>query len=429
MTNSSKSKPRTKIKKPSIAHGRPPLTTKYGKSSTPSSSTVTISNQQNLAINPRHKSAKATRRLINTYHQLQKARAVALQHEFSGGAGAGATAGSSGSGRERVEEIDARIEALGGLEAYQAASLTGQDPERGGDSSVKLVEWLRESGVLRGGDGGSARRGHLLSHSHSHSHDHSNGSGLRVLEIGALSSKNAITSAIGYGIQEIKRVDLHSQEPEMIQQIDFMDLPVPLPTRVHEEGFDIVSLSLVLNYVASAAARGEMLLRVTQFLRRAADRSCTASTLTSHSTLDPRSVSTPKSTPTATITPTTPAMTPPNNHNLSTLSHPYLPCLFVVLPLPCLTNSRYMTEPHFDALMLCLGFTLLKRHRTQKLVYMLFKYDFNSGATVLTDTTSTSTSRSSAVATASSSTPSQFRKTEINPGRNRNNFCITLHSP
>lgn len=415
MTNSSKSKTRTKIKKPSITHGRPPLTTKHSRSSTPRSSTVITSTQQNSTINPRHKSAKATRRLINTYHQLQKVRAAALQQELSGG---GATAGSSGSGREFVEEIDARIEALGGLEAYQAASLTGQDPERGGDSSVKLVEWLREGGALRGKDGGSARRGHLLSHSH----DHRDGNGLRVLEIGALSSKNAIASAIGYGIREIKRVDLHSQEPEMIQQIDFMDLPAPLPTRVHEEGFDIVSLSLVLNYVASAAARGDMLLRVTQFLRSAADRSCTASTLTSHSTSYPKSASTPTSTSTASITSTTPATTLPNNHNLSTLSHPYLPCLFIVLPLPCLTNSRYMTEPHFDALMLSIGFTLLKRHRTQKLVYMLFKYNFDSNLSNPTTSNPTAT-------TASTSTPSQFRKTEINPGRNRNNFCITLHSP
>lgn len=248
--------------KPSLSKGRPPLLSRDRAKAA-----------QNAGVNARRKSAKATRSLINTHHQLHKRRALAL----------------SAGDLDSVKLIDDEIERLGGLSAYQAASLTGQDKDRGGDSSVKLVEWLRKHGIIRSPTASCDKKA------------------VRILEVGALSSDNAISLAIGNGIASVKRIDLHSQDVRNIEEIDFMDLPIP--PGEHEK-FDVLSLSLVLNYVPEAGRRGNMLLRTREFLRKALNK-----TLITQA--DAKSSS--------------PA--------LSTI----LPCLFVVLPLACMENSRYMT--------------------------------------------------------------------------------------
>lgn len=307
-----------KNKGPSLQKGRPPL--KAGLTKTTRSDTG-----QRDTINARRKSSKATRTLINAHHQLQKARAAAI------------TAGDEA----LVREIDDKIKQLGGLEAYQAASLTGQDRDRGGDSSEKLVDWLREYGLVGSKvTKTSARR-------------------LRVLEIGALSSKNAISSMIGKGIESVKRIDLHSQEPDHIEEIDFMNLPVP---ESDEEKYDILSLSLVLNYVPDVALRGGMLRHTTKFLRH----------------LQGEEVE----------------------------GQDKLPCLFVVLPLPCLNNSRYMTHDHFVGIMASLEYVLIEHHDSQKLSYMLFSW--------------------TASGELASKKNHEYKKIEINPGKSRNNFAVVL---
>lgn len=313
----------SKNKNASLKHGRPPITYAATVVQTPA-------HTKSKNINARRKSSKATRTLINLHHQLQKSRAAAV----------------SNGNETLLREIDAQISQLGGLEAYQAASLTGQDRDRGGDSSEKLVEWLRGYGLIGTPAGDKSVRN------------------LRVLEIGALSSKNAISGAIGKGIETVKRIDLHSQEPGCIEEIDFMELQVPSS---EADKFDIVSLSLVLNYVPEISQRGDMLRRTTEFFRHV-----------------DRHQDTPAS------------------------GGRKLPCLFVVLPLPCLQNSRYMTHDHFVCIMASIGFVLIEHHDSQKLSYMLFQWT----GTFL-------------------STPGQvheFKKIEINPGKSRNNFAIVLQS-
>ena len=289
----------------SLKKGRPPLTTRRALSA----DSKTISN-----VNPRKKSAKATRTLISRHHQLQKSKAAAL----------------SISDLATAAKIDAEVEQLGGLEAYQAASLTGQDKDRGGDSSEKLVEWLRKHDLV-----GKQRQNNAL----------------RVLEVGALSSKNAISSMIGHGIELVKRIDLHSQEPDMIEEIDFMTFPIP------KTKFDLLSLSLVLNFVSANVQRGEMLRRTTQFLR--------------HTALGD------------------------------------LPMLFLVLPLSCLKNSRYMTQKTLEGLMAQLGYSLLENHHSTKLAYMLFKLEARNWDELRRES---------------------FKKTIVNDGRSRNNFSIMLEA-
>lgn len=302
----------SKSKGGSLKRGRPPL----GHDNTRPLVGGSLNNNR---VNSRAKSSKATRALINAHHQLHKARAAAVAANNS----------------SLVGELDEQLQNLGGLEAYQAASLTGQRQDRGGDSSEKLVEWLREHNLIRTTPCPLAVPS------------------LRVLEIGALSSRNAISKMIGRGIETVKRIDLHSQEPDQIEEIDFMQLPVP---ESDEAKFDIVSLSLVLNYVPDVSQRGQMLQRTTSFLRQS-----------------------------------------------SIQGRDSLPCLFVVLPLPCLTNSRYMTHDHFVEILASLGYRLINRHDSKKLSYTLFKWTHHNATKI-----------------------PGFKKTEINPGKSKNNFAIVL---
>ena len=69
-----------------------------------------------------------------------------------------------------------------------------------------------------------------------------------MLEVGALSTSNACSRS---GLFEIERIDLNSQAEGITQQ-DFMERPLPKDS---SEQFEIISLSLVLNYVPDAIGK------------------------------------------------------------------------------------------------------------------------------------------------------------------------------
>ncbi|KAL4883106.1 putative methyltransferase-domain-containing protein [Aspergillus karnatakaensis] len=253
-------------------------------------------------------SAKATRSLIRSHHTLLKQRAQALKM--------GDTAS--------VARIEAEIDARGGLESYQIASKLGQSIDRGGDSSKVLIDWinpaLRETTYK-----------------------------LRVLEVGALSTKNACSR---HEHLDVTGIDLNSQEPGILKQ-DFMERPLP-----HDDSdrFHIISLSLVLNYVPDPVSRGEMLKRCVPFLTKS----------------------------------------PPTGSSVS-----IVPSLFLVLPAPCLVNSRYLTQRRLGDILTSIGFTLSRSKQTSKLIYQLWKYTGKCEY-------------------------KQFKKEELNPGSTRNNFAIVV---
>lgn len=231
--------------------------------------------------------AQRSRTIIRTHHRLHKQLAAAQK-----------IGDSSQADKLRVE-----IEKNGGLALYQAASKQGQANDRGGDSSKLLVEWLIELGIINRKSRGK------------HSADEAS---LRCLEVGALSTTNEISkfpNAI-----EMTRIDLNSQGPGIEKQ-DFMERPLPSSD---QERFDLLSLSLVLNYVPDAPGRGAMLQRIPSFLR--------------------------------------------------TTGNPPLPLLFFVLPLPCIDNSRYVDEPRLMEIMTSLGFTVAKKKLTAKLCYYLLRW-------------------------------------------------------
>ena len=237
--------------------------------------------------------SERSRTIIRTHHRLQKEHAAALKKGDI----------------KSAEAIAQAIEKNGGIKTYQAASKQGQAKDRGGDSSKVLVEWLQESHVLDPKARGRSRTAEPA---------------LRCLEVGALSTTNEISKYAS--VIYMTRIDLNSQGPGIEKQ-DFMERPLPT---TDDERFDIISLSLVLNYVPDAVGRGEMLKRIPEFLRKG----CTKSD-------EPNSA---------------------------------LPALFFVLPLPCVDNSRYLDEELLLQIMRNLGFTMRYSKKTSKLCYYLFTF-------------------------------------------------------
>ena len=135
-----------------------------------------------------------------------------------------------------------------------------------------------------------------------------------------------------------------------------MDMDIPEPG----EKFHLISLSLVLNYVPDPVARGAMLTRLSDFL----------------------SLETPA----------------------GVVEMGLLPCVFLVLPLACVTNSRYFTEQRLADIMHALGFRVSHQKASARLHYSLWTYDVQH-------------------VKASSF---YFGKEELRPGASRNNFCVTL---
>lgn len=218
--------------------------------------------------------------------------------------------------------LSAEIEKLGGISRYQEASLQGQSQDRGGDTSRVLMDWLPAKELKQSGQK------------------------FKLLEVGALSTKNVCSKS---GIFNCVHIDLNSQEAGILKQ-DFMDRPLP---STDDDRFDIISLSLVLNFVPDGGLRGEMLKRTLSFLR-------------------------------------------------DTGVSEWFPSLFLVLPRSCVDNSRYFTEKRLQELMDSLGYVQAKHKSTQKLVYGLW---LKQGTV---------------------KTKAEFTKQELNPGRTRNNFVITL---
>lgn len=256
-------------------------------------------------------SAKATRTLIRSHHRLHKALSEAVKN----------------GDQQTASAIRKQIEDKGGLKSYQQASIQGQSGERGGDTSKLLMEWLPTDFPKANGK-------------------------LRMLEVGALSIDNSCSKSDMF---EVTRIDLNSQGTGIAQQ-DFMERPLPT---VEDDKFDIVSLSLVLNYVPDAIGRGKMLRRTCEFIL------------------------------------------PDPSLPLTDAQSGFFPSLFLVLPAPCITNSRYLDDDHLKVIMKSLGYSLVKRKLTSKLIYYLWRWN-------------------------SVIEKKHFSKREINPGKTRNNFCILL---
>ncbi|GMM31281.1 25S rRNA (adenine2142-N1)-methyltransferase [Martiniozyma asiatica (nom. inval.)] len=167
--------------------------------------------------------------------------------------------------------------------------------------------------------------------------------GKSALEIGCLSSKNYISTC---GIFDaVTKIDLHSQEPSILEE-DFLKRPLP---KSKDEKFDCISCSLVLNFVPNATDRGDMIDKFGKFLKGKGG------------------------------------------------------LVFLVLPAPCITNSRYMTKEVLLEIFTKFGYTAQKEKITEKLVYWLFEWNGDNKAKGY-----------------------QLKKRQLRTGNDRNNFSIII---
>ncbi|MCJ1463394.1 hypothetical protein MMC07_002001 [Pseudocyphellaria aurata] len=308
---------------------------------------------------PTKRSSTSTRSLIRTHHTLQKRLALAR-----------ATGDV-----ELAAALETQIAAHGGLALYQRVSMLGQSAERGGDSGRVLRSWVEESFSRTAGE---EKRCSKKTKSKKI---------FRMLEVGALKVDNACSRSPRF---DIERIDLQSQH-HRIQKQDFMQRPLPSTT---DEKFDIVSLSLVLNYVGTSKARGEMLQRVYKFLTQSRHQTATDHKNSSHHDGGERAY--------------------PDSEVGAEEGEFSGPGLFLVLPAACVTNSRYLDERGLEDMMRQLGYARTRRKMSKKLVYYFWRFVGAGGDKDLEEDSKFEKA------------PRLFRKKEIRPGAKRNNFWIEL---
>ncbi|KAJ2082837.1 25S rRNA (adenine2142-N1)-methyltransferase [Coemansia sp. RSA 988] len=253
------------------------------------------------------KSSTDTRRRINHFHTLIK------EYSQLGAKRRDLTNAQQISKIElRIEEVAREMAQMGGLDWYQKASLLGQSKQRGGDTSRWLIPKFRELKL------------------------HRRPQKLRLLDVGALSCLNYARERSWI---DTVPIDLNSQEPGIIEQ-DFLDIvidrnpttPDALRRGVSDDSeadnetaishyfdalFDVVCLSLVVNFIGDPTRRGDMLCQASRLLV-------------------------------------------PNGY------------LFLVLPRACVENSRYLDDERLQTIMKHLGFQQLFIHHTPKLAHYLY---------------------------------------------------------
>ncbi|KAI8084434.1 putative methyltransferase-domain-containing protein [Halteromyces radiatus] len=159
-----------------------------------------------------------TARLIRRFHVLNKELAKCRSDD-------------SAINREKEQDILKEMEKMGGLDWYQKASQLGQSKSRGGDSSKWLIQTLQSS--ICDSDLEKADKP------------------LRILEVGAVAPDNYKQHTRWIKVHPI---DLNPQH-ESIQKQDFLTMD---PPTTPQSKYDIVSLSLVVNFVGDPEERGNL---------------------------------------------------------------------------------------------------------------------------------------------------------------------------
>lgn len=212
---------------------------------------------------------------ISRYHALLK-RVAAVDHD--------ARFPTPASKAARRAVLRAELAAAGGLAAYQAASRAGEAAGGAFDAS----RWVLAELPRAAGDRSAP---------------------LRLLDVGAIVAR--FPEAVpGCGLRLRPRsIDLASDDPA-VEQADFFD--VAAAAAAAGDTFDVIVLSLVLNFVATPARRGEMLRRAREIC---ADRGL----------------------------------------------------LFLVLPLASVANSRYCDAARIDAVLRAVGWRVVMQSTSAKL--------------------------------------------------------------
>ena len=253
---------------------------------------------------------------------------------------------------------------MGGIDRYQKASIYGAKA-----SKFVCAEWVTEC-LLRttttpgnnNDDGGSSSSS---SSSSSNSNNKSSSSSPqrrpKVLDVGAIDNQY-----ISYDWLDAVPIDLNAQHPS-VTQIDFFDFAHNhIASTTHNESFDAIVMSLVLNFQGDPRRRGDMLA------------------LTAHSKM---------------------------------LKHNGL--MFLALPSASLDNSRYCDEKTLVQICETLGYTLVENKRSAKLI--LFTLRLDTSKSIL----ATQYNEQDKTFTYHTEVPRKVVREE-RKGEKRNNFCCML---
>ncbi|GAA6013472.1 hypothetical protein JCM11491_006093 [Sporobolomyces phaffii] len=248
---------------------------------------------------------------------------------------------------------------LGGLETYQRASLHGADKSRGGETSKWLIKQLKQFKVaLDTADKGKEKEKEkveptVLEDGTKVWPKPKERRKLKLLDVGAIAG----TAYASEGWIDTTSIDLNPQAPHVIKT-NFFDFPVP-PSSSESELYDVVSLSLVMNFEGSLINRGHFLLHAHSYLKRQ--------------------------------------------------SPGYL---YLVLPLPCLTNSRYLTHQHLRQILASTNWEVVAHHDSSKLTHWFLKETTKGG-----DGEGDKARRGDGKV---------WKREEVRRGVERNNFCIVV---
>ena len=191
-----------------------------------------------------------------------------------------------------------------------------------------------------------------------------------LLEVGALKPDNYASCSPWITTTPI---DLRSRHPSIIEQ-DFLAMDV----NEHAEKWDLVSLSLVVNFVPEPKDRGNAFLMA-----------CLAALNIGR---------THARTGTRIPAPVWPALSRCGFVG----AHTAVGSLGLQLPLPCVENSRYMSSAHLASLMAAVGFVEVEWREGRKMAYWLYR---KTGPGLGGD---------------------EFRMKRVCRVGRRNNFCILL---
>ncbi|KAG9296242.1 hypothetical protein G9A89_014834 [Geosiphon pyriformis] len=214
------------------------------KQKIPVTTIKTIQNSPTSSVLNR-KNSKHTANLIRLFHTLNKRHAYHVSQNQP----------------THAEEVKRQLAELGGLEAYQRASELGQSSHRGGDTSKRIVDWLCSLGL------NPIQKQKLRLETNDKDKKY------RLLDVGALLRNNY--KSCEKWIQVVA-IDLNPREKGILKR-NFLKMNPPSfnaldsSTNGNTEewpktGFDIVCLSLVINFVGDPIKRGAMLHRTIEFL-------------------------------------------------------------------------------------------------------------------------------------------------------------------
>lgn len=217
-----------------------------------------------IPVLPKVDSGSTRRELINGFHNTVK-KAELVQSEPS-----------------KIKEVQKELDELGGLQRYQEASLLGQSSGYRYNTAKWVVKMLKKYNVRP--PAGERRR-------------------LTLLDVGSLCNNYLDTPWL-----DVLAIDLNPCHPSVMKK-DFFELNI-------SELFDIVVLSLVVNFVGTPAKRGEMLRRSAELIRE-------------------------------------------GGH------------LFLVLPKACVVNSRYMDDELLIEILTSLNLRLVMNKHSTKLAFCM----------------------------------------------------------